>query len=135
MLDQMIYLLFANPGFPESGKMYDSGIKEVEHSYESDRPATDYPMLTLEIMMQDLEYKVIKPGIYSVDLRPDLKMLLILEGNKVVAKCPVVQVIELEQEVVVPSVKVGFVRDNVVFILYKKGNIEAQGILYKYIIE
>ena len=132
MLDQMIYLLFVNPAFPESGKMYDSGLKEVKNSYESDRPATDYPMLTIEIMMQDIEYKVINPGIYSVDLRPDLKMLLILEGNKIIAKCPVVQVIELDQEVIVPSVKIGFVRDNVVFIFYKKGNLEVQGILYKY---
>lgn len=131
MLDQLLFLLFLHPAYPETDIKYKSGISEVEHSYESDRPATDFPMLTIDVMTQDSEYNILPAGIYAVDVRPDLKELIIMQGHKVLARSQVIQVIELGQKLAVPSVEVGFIKNNIVFIIYKKEDLELHGILYR----
>ena len=129
---QIFLPFFIHPGFPESGKPYNSGL-EVEHSYETDKPPADYPLLIIDVMAHDNEFNILQPGIYAVDLMPNAKSLLILEGNKIIARCPIIQIIELDenQQKTTPSVEVAFIKNNKIIIIYKNKDIEAHGFLYK----
>ncbi len=132
MLDLLFLPLFVNPAFPDSNIMYDSGIKEVEHSYASDAEAKQYPFLRMDIMAQDSNYNIIKPGIYALDLSADCKTLLLFQGAQFIAEARVVQKIELEHKQPVPETKIGFIKNNTVIIIYKKDELEVHGILYKF---
>lgn len=131
MLSQAIILLFLNPAFPESGEVYQSGLKYVEKSYISDRPSTAHPLITIDFLMQDMLYNVVQPGIYAVMPSSDMKRLEFMQGNKVIAQCPVVQVIELKTKQAVPEAKIGHVSENSVYIIYKKDTLEIHALLRK----
>ncbi len=132
ILFQFFMPLFVNPADPDSGQGYRSGISEVGHSYSTDKPATEYPMLTIHNLAYDIEHNFLQPGIYAVDLIPETKTLLFLQGRKIVAKSPVVQIISLDEKhgVAVPVVNVAFIKDGRIYIVYKNKDIEAHGFLY-----
>lgn len=132
MLEKFLLLLFINPAFPDSGEQYDSGIGEVEKSWLSDKPAVKAPVLTVDKMLQDSLYNPIRPGFYTVELSHDKNTLLLIESNKVIARSNVLQVLELDQQVVVPSVKIGLVKNKAVFIIFKQDKLEVHGLLYKF---
>ena len=130
---QMISPFLINPADPEGTAIYSAGTYENKNSYTTDKPATNSPMLTLNLMAYDGEFNTVRPGIYAVKFIPETKQLFITEGSKIIAKCPVIQLIELKDEMkaVVPSAVVGFMKDNKIFIVYKNENIEANGFLHK----
>ncbi|HSA07681.1 MAG TPA: hypothetical protein P5556_10945 [Candidatus Gastranaerophilales bacterium] len=133
ILFQMIMPFFINPADPDSNAAYKSGVDELEKSYPTDKPPTDYPMITLDVLVFDTEFNLLEPGIYAVDFVTETKTILILEGSKIIAKCPAIQVIQLnkEQKVAVPSAEIVFTKTNKIFIIYKNKNLEAHGFLYK----
>lgn len=130
---QILAPLFINPAFPDSGSAYRSGVGDSGRSYQSDRPATDSPMLRVETDLYDSEKNFIEPGIYAVDVVLEQKKIFIMQGTKVVAKCPIIQIIRLkdEQVVAVPSAEIGFSEGDKVFIIYKNKNLEVHSFLYK----
>jgi len=132
MLEQALFLLFINPAFPDSGELYDAGLNEVEHHYFSDKPAKDYPLINITLMAQDYKQNVIKPGMYYTDLSRDNKNILLFQGTEIVGESPVVQYLEFDEAEPVPTAKIGIVKNNIIVIVYKKGNVEAHGILYKF---
>jgi len=132
MLEQVIFLLFVNPAFPESTKMYGSGLGAGEHNYESDKPAADYPLLTLDMTAQDFNFNLVRPGIYAVVLSSDSKFLRLYQGSTLIADAPVVQVLELDDELSVAEAKIVQIKNNQIVIVYKNEKLEVHGILYKY---
>lgn len=133
LIFQMITPFFINPGDPNSTEAYSSGVGEVQNSYATDKTPTEYPMITFNVIAYDYEFNHVTPGIYAVDLSPDAGKLLILRGMEVVARCYVIQAIELddEQRAAVPTAEIAFIKDNKVFIVYKNENLEVHGFLYK----
>ncbi len=130
---QLILPLLINPADPSGEDTYRSGVDGSEKHYSTDKPKTAYPMITFDTVAYDSGFNYVKPGIYAVDLSPDAKSLLILTGRKVIARCRVIQVIELDddQKAAVPSVGIALVKGNKVFIIYKNENLEVHGFLYK----
>lgn len=131
MLEHLLLLLLTGPLFPEPHTPYPSGVSEVEHSYPSDLPAKDYPLLTLDVLAHDGRFNIVKPGVYAVEALPDLKTLLLQEGNKTIAKSPVVQIIELEKEQPFPVARVTLVKNELIFIMYRADKLELHGFLYR----
>ncbi len=132
MLEQALFILFINPAFPDSGEIYGSGLGEVEHNYLSDKPAKEYPLINITLMAQDYKNNVIKQGMYYADLSEDNKTILLFQGTRIVGECPVIQYLEFDENTPVPEAKIGIVKNNIIFIIYKKENVEAHGILYKF---
>lgn len=126
-----IFLLFLNPAFPESGVPYQSGVQYVEKSYLGDKQSTSNPLITTDFLMQDMLYNVLRPGIYAVYPSEDMQRLELLQGNKVIAQCPIVQVIELNPRQTVPEAKIGHITGDTVYIIYKKDNLEIHAVLRK----
>jgi len=133
ILFQILTPFFINPADSEAKEAYRSGVGDSQHSYLTDKPPTEYPMLTLNLLAYDSGFNAVNPGIYAVNLAPDSKQLLILEAGKIIAKCPVIQFIQLKDELkaVVPSAKVAFVKNGRIIIVYKNNNLEIHGFLYK----
>ena len=133
ILFQILTPFIVNPGDPEGKTNYRAGYGEIKNSYTTDKPPTEYPMLTLDLLAYDNEFNTVKPGIYAVNLTPDSRQLLFMQAGKIVAKSPVFQFIQLEDElkVAVPSAKVAFIKDDKIIIIYKFDNLEAHGVLYK----
>lgn len=133
ILFHMISPFLINPAYPDENEAYNSGVREVEKSYRSDKPATDYPIITLDILLHDSEYNYIQPGIYAVDIASDFKKLLFLNGNKIIAKSTIIQVIQLEEEEtnIVPSAFIALKQKDKVFIIYKNKDFEIHSVLYK----
>ena len=113
----------------ERENYYPSGNSDADKVYASDRPSKQYPLLTLDVTAYDIEFNKIEPGIYSVEYSPENSMLLISDRQKII-KAPVYQVINLSQQVHIPSARVAFIKDDKVFIIYKKDNLEVQSFLY-----
>ena len=131
ILFQMFMPFLINPGDPDASEAYRSGVGEVTKSYTTDKPPTDYPIITFDVTAYDNEFNFINPGIYAVGTALETKNLLVLERGKIVAKCPVIQVIRLDQKLDFPSAKVAFIKDNKIFIIYKNEDLEIHGFLYK----
>lgn len=121
--------ILTNPKIPIQDSYYPSGVKEADKYYKSDKPAIKNPLLKLDLTVYDPEYNKLEAGIYSVEYLPDLNSLLI-SNNDIDAKAPVFQIIKLKQKVYIPVANVYFVRDNKIFIIYKKENLEVHAFLY-----
>lgn len=136
MLESFIFQLLSpfliNPADPAGKEAYKSGVQEIEDSYNTDRPAMDYPMITIDVAFHDVNFNYLQPGIYAVKSLPETKTLLLLQSGKIMAKSPVIQIIQLDdaQKVSVPSAHIAFIKDNKIFIIYRKDNLEMHGILY-----
>ena len=113
----------------EHENYYPSGNSDADKVYASDRPSKQYPLLTLDVTAYDADFNKIEPGIYSVEYSPENNMLLISDRQKII-NSPVYQVINLSQQVHIPSASVAFIKDDKVFIIYKKDNLEVQSFLY-----
>ncbi|NLF83165.1 MAG: hypothetical protein GX568_04180, partial [Candidatus Gastranaerophilales bacterium] len=93
ILIQIFTPLLINPAFPDSGGAYRSGIDDSAKSYQSDRPDTTYPMIRIDTELYDSEMNFIEPGIYAVQVILEQKKILIMQGTKVLAKSPIIQII------------------------------------------
>lgn len=128
----ILNLIFASlliPATPFPDTYYPSGVKEADKVYASDRPSKQYPLLNMDVTAYDTEFNKIEPGIYSVEYSPEFNMLLISDRQKII-KSPVYQVIKLSQKAHISSANVAFTKDDKVFIIYKKDNLEVQSFLY-----
>lgn len=146
----LIFASLLNPQMLIQDTYYPSGNKDADKIYSSDRPSKKYPLLKLDITAYDTEFNKIEPGIYSVEYSPEYNMLLIGNGRNIV-KAPVYQVIKLSQKAQnykknsrkkhknseqtnenysFSSANVAFIKDDKVFIIYKKDNLEVQSFLY-----
>lgn len=133
ILVQILVPLLVNPAFPDSGSAYRAGTGDYKHSYQTDKPATDCPMLRIDSQLYDRERNFVEPGIYAVNVVFEQKKLFIMQGRKVIAKCPIIQIIKLEEDrlAVVPSAEIGLTDGDKVFIIYKNKDLEVHGFLYK----
>lgn len=133
ILIQIFTPLLINPAFPDSGGAYRSGIEDSAKSYQSDRPDTTHPMLRIDTELYDSEMNFIEPGIYAVEVILEQKKIFIMQGTKVLAKSPIIQIIRLkeEQTAAVPTAEIGFSDGDKVFLIYKNKNLEIHGFLYK----
>ncbi|OGH96444.1 MAG: hypothetical protein A2039_01210 [Candidatus Melainabacteria bacterium GWA2_34_9] len=125
----LIFASLLNPQMLIQDSYYPSGNKDADKIYPADRPSKKYPHLNLDITAYDSEFNKIEPGIYSVEYSPEFNILLISDGQNII-KSPVFQVIKLSQKTHIPSVNVSFIKDDKVFIIYKKDNVEVQSFLY-----
>ena len=130
---QIFMPFYINPADPNRTAAYTAGLQEVGNSYLTDKPATKYPMITLDVYAYDNQHNYIEPGIYAVDISLDDKKILIFRGRKIVAKCSVIQIIQLNknQEAAVSTAEVAFIKNDKMFIVYKNKNLEFDGFLYK----
>jgi len=131
-LFQIVMPFLVNPADPKQEEAYTSGLKGDKNFYLEDL-STDYPSITFDTLAYDSEFNYIEPGIYAVDFTLETKQLLLLQGQQIKAKCPVIQIIRLndEQGVSVPTAEIVLHKNNKVFIIYKKKNLEVHGFLYK----
>ncbi|HBG49389.1 MAG TPA: hypothetical protein DDW90_07810 [Cyanobacteria bacterium UBA9971] len=125
----LVFASLLNPQVLIQDSYYPSGNKDADKIYAADRPSKQYPHLSLDITAYDPEFNKIEPGIYYVEYSPEFNLLLISDGQNII-KSPVYQVIKLSQKAHIPSANVAFIKDDKVFIIYKKDNLEVQSFLY-----